>query len=68
MGAKKAGNLIKEIEAKSAGITTERVWNCQSRAGVPPAPAANALGRRDACPTFAVRYKNIMQVYFRAVA
>ena len=38
-GGKLCRNLVSEIEAKSANITTERVWNCfpGSRAGVSPA-------------------------------
>ena len=47
-GAKSCANLIAEIEAKSASITTERVWN--SNAGI------------------SVRYRNVDQVYFRAIA
>jgi hypothetical protein len=39
-GGKLCRNLVTEIEAKSASITTERVWNCfpnSSGGGVPPA-------------------------------
>jgi hypothetical protein len=42
-------NLIQQIEAKSATITTERVWN-------------NPL------PDIQVTYRNVTQVYFRAVS
>ncbi|HEY5480382.1 MAG TPA: alpha-2-macroglobulin family protein, partial [Verrucomicrobiae bacterium] len=67
-GGKLCRNLVTEIEAKSASITTERVWNCfpgsNSGAGVPP---ANQEGRRDACPTITVRYRNVEAVYFRAI-
>jgi hypothetical protein len=66
LGGKKAFNLVQEIEARSASISTERVW--QSRAGVPPAQNGGGAGRRDAGPTLAVRYKNVTQVHFRAVA
>jgi hypothetical protein len=41
-------NLIQEIEAKSASITTERVWN-------------------DPLPDIVVTYRNVTQVFFRAV-
>jgi hypothetical protein len=41
-------NLIQQIEAKSATITTERVWN-------------------DPLPDIKVTYRNVTQVYFRAV-
>ena len=66
-GGKLCRNLISEIEAKSVVITTEHVWNCQSRAGVPPAQG-NAAARPDACPEIGVRYRNLTNVYFRAVA
>jgi hypothetical protein len=65
-GGKLCRNLVTEIEAKSASITTERVWNCfpsSSGAGVPPA----LRGRRDACPTINVSYRNVQAVYFRAI-
>lgn len=48
-GGKLCANLIAEIEAKSAHLSTERVWN---------AP----------WPTLTVRYRNVTQVWFRAVA
>ena len=75
-GGKLCRNLVTEIEAKSASITTERVWNCfpgsNSGAGVPPASGAgvspaNQEGRRDACPTITVRYRNVEAVYYRAI-
>jgi uncharacterized protein YfaS (alpha-2-macroglobulin family) len=73
-GGKLCRNLVTEIEAKSASITTERVWNCfpESRAGVPPARSAGVSpaeekDRRDACPTLIVRYRNVEAVYFRAI-
>jgi hypothetical protein len=67
-GGKLCRNLVTEIEARSASITTERVWNCfpGSRAGVPPAPETGK-DRRDACPTLTVRYRNVEMVYFRAI-
>ena len=49
IGGRMCRNLISEIEAKSASITTERVWN---------APL----------PNISVRYRNLTNVYFRAVA
>ncbi len=48
-GGKMCRNLVNEIEARSASITTERVWN---------APL----------PKITVNYKNVTNVYFRAVA
>ncbi|PYJ62538.1 MAG: hypothetical protein DME24_03570 [Verrucomicrobia bacterium] len=68
-GGKLCRNLVSEIEAKAVAITTERVWNCQRRAGVPPAQTqVDSKGRRDACPTLEVRYRNVTNIYFRAVA
>ena len=55
-GGKLCHNLVTEIEAKSATITTERVWHCE--AGLPPA------GPR---PTILVRYRNVQAVHFRAI-
>jgi len=49
IGGRMCRNLVSEIEAKSASITTERVWN---------AP----------WPAIAVNYRNLTNVYFRAVA
>src|ERR1035437_2960499 len=73
-GGRLSRNLVNEIEAKSASITTERVWNCfpGGGAGVPPASGAgvspaNQQDRRDACPTLTVRYRNVDAVYFRAI-
>jgi hypothetical protein len=48
-GGRLCHNLIVEIEAKSAHVSTERVWN---------APL----------PKLAVRYRNVTNVWFRAVA
>lgn len=48
-GGKQCRNLVSGIEARSASIATERVWN---------AP----------WPKIAVRYRNITNVYLRAVA
>src|SRR5206468_3484247 len=52
-------NLVNEIEAPSASISTERVWNCFE--GSAPDAA------RDACPSIVVHYRNVSAVYFRAV-
>ncbi len=49
VGGKQCQNLIAEIEARSASIVTERVWN-------------------DPWPKIQVRYRNVTNVYFRAVA
>ncbi|MCX7824382.1 MAG: MG2 domain-containing protein [Verrucomicrobiae bacterium] len=48
-GGRLCHNLIQDIEAKSAPITTERVWN-------------------KPMPKITVRYRNVTQVFFRAVA
>ncbi len=48
-GGKLCQNLLVEIDARSARITTERIWNA-------------------ARPNISVHYKNVTQVYFRAVA
>jgi hypothetical protein len=63
-GGKLCRNLVAEIEAKSASISTERVWNCS----VAPAGAEPARDRRDACPTISIRYRNVTNVYFRIFA
>ena len=47
-GGKLCHDLIKEIEAKSFNIMTERVWN--------------------SAPTIQVRYRNLTNLYFRAIA
>ncbi len=48
-GGRLCHNLVLEIEARSASITTERVWNAPQ-------------------PKIQVHYRNVTQVYFRAVA
>jgi hypothetical protein len=64
-GGKLCRNLVTEIEAKSVGIATERVWNC----GQPAADAASAASSStNNCPAIEVRYRNVTNVYFRAVA
>ncbi len=68
-GGKLCRNLISEIEAKSISLTTERVWNCPGKAGVPPAQTPeDTAARSNGCPTIEVRYRNVTNVYFRAVA
>ena len=67
-GGKLCRNLVTEIEAKSASITTERVWNCFPASGAGVSPASEpGKDSRDACPTFTVRYRNVEAVYFRAI-
>jgi hypothetical protein len=58
-GGKLCRNLVKEIEAKSAGISTERVWNCFSGEAGTNGPTA--------CPMIAVHYRNVGAVYLRAI-
>ncbi|MGH7968689.1 MAG: MG2 domain-containing protein, partial [Limisphaerales bacterium] len=63
-GGRLCRNLVNEIEAKSATITTERVWNCfSSGAG----EADGAPTNTNACPSILVRYRNVNAVYFRAI-
>ncbi len=57
-GAKLCHNLIQEIEAKSASIATERVWNCF---------AGGSGADANTCPDITVQYRNVTNVYFRAV-
>ena len=67
-GGKLCRNLVTEIEAKSANITTERVWNCFPGSGAGVSPATEpGKDKRDACPTLTVPYRNIDAVYFRAI-
>jgi uncharacterized protein YfaS (alpha-2-macroglobulin family) len=67
-GGKLCRNLLSEIEAKSATITTERVWNCFPGSGAGVSPASDTGNDRpDACPTITVGYRNVETVYFRAI-
>ncbi len=68
-GAKNCANLIAEIEAKSASITTERVWN-YSGTNVSPGSSGTEQDThgQDAHATITVHYRNVDQVYFRAYA
>lgn len=54
-GGKLCRNLVNEIEAKSASITTERVWNCF------PGEASGP------CPKLTIHYRNVEAVYFKAI-
>ncbi len=56
-GGKLCRNLVTEIEAKSASITTERVWNAES----------GQASRLPARHPITVRYRNVEAVYFRAI-
>jgi hypothetical protein len=55
LGGKLCQNLVSEIEAKSATISTERVWNC-----------FDGNGAKE-CPNIVVHYRNVDAVYFRAI-
>ena len=67
-GGKLCRNLVTEIEAKSASVATERVWNCfpGRSAGVSPASPAG-VPPAGTCPALNVRYRNVDAVYFRAI-
>jgi hypothetical protein len=67
-GGKLCRNLVTEIEAREASITTERVWNCfpGRSAGVSPASSAG-VPPAGPCPAVTVRYRNVEAVYFRAI-
>ncbi len=58
-GGRLCANLIAEIEAPEVSLTTERVWNC-GRDLAPPGDTP--------CPEITLRYRNVTQVWFRAVA
>ncbi len=57
-GGKLCRNLVNDLKAKSAAISTERVWN-----GLNSGPAA----ARPAGPVISIRYRNVEAVYFRAI-
>jgi hypothetical protein len=59
-GGKLCRNLLNELEAKFASINTERVWNCFEGSTTASSPGA--------CPVIHVSYRNVTNVYFRAVA
>jgi hypothetical protein len=68
-GSKLCRNLVAEIEAKSAAISTERVWTCFEGTGVGmPQGADNKTPLQPAhCPTISLQYRNVEAVYFRAI-
>jgi hypothetical protein len=69
-GGKLCRNLVAEIEAKSASITTERVWQCGAGlAATGGAETQQPAGQKqpDICPTLDVTYRNVDAVYFRAI-
>jgi uncharacterized protein YfaS (alpha-2-macroglobulin family) len=68
-GSKQCRNLVTEIEAKSASISTERVWNRfpGSGVGLPQSPDDPAANTPVASPTITVSYRNVDIVYFRAI-
>ncbi len=55
-GGRLCRNLVIEIESKSAGISTEAVWNCG--AGISPGGP---------CPVIQINYRNIDALHFRAI-
>ena len=63
-GGRLCHNLVKEIESKSATISTERVWNCFGETG---AGSTTNQTTTNACPSIFVLYRNIGAVYFRAI-
>jgi alpha-2-macroglobulin-like protein/alpha-2-macroglobulin family protein/MG2 domain-containing protein len=69
VGGKLCHNLVAEIEAKSASISTERVWTCfdGSGVGLPRTTGNGDTNTPEACPTITVSYRNIDAVYFRAI-
>ncbi len=67
-GGKLCRNLVNGIEAKSATISTERVWN--RFAGTPSNSAQldNESARTNSAPLITTRYRNVTAVYFRAIS
>ena len=57
-GGKVCANLLAELEAKSATITTERVW----------AGMGQGAGLAPIAPVVRVAYRNVNAVYFKAIA
>ena len=77
-GGKLCHNLVAEIEAKSASLAAERVWNWSHQTNTPsPAlrapspPAGERAGVRgpddSVGPTLTIRYRNVTTVFFRAI-
>ena len=62
-GGRLCRNLVSQIESRSAGVTTERVWQPCNQTN-----AATLSQGETACPKVTVQYRNIESVYFRAVA
>lgn len=58
-GGKLCANLLVELEAKSASIVTERVWN---------ETGAGQGGGARTTPMLKVVYRNVKAVYFKAIA
>ncbi|HLH52979.1 MAG TPA: alpha-2-macroglobulin family protein [Verrucomicrobiae bacterium] len=69
VGGKLCRNLKDQIEAKSAAISTERVWTCfeGSGEGLPKSPADPASTNAQNCALISIRYRNVEAVYFRAI-
>ena len=69
VGGKLCHNLVAEIEAKSASISTERVWDCfdGSGVGLPKSTGNGDANTPEGCPAITVSYRNIDAVYFRAI-
>ncbi|HTL16827.1 MAG TPA: alpha-2-macroglobulin family protein, partial [Patescibacteria group bacterium] len=68
-GGKLCRNLVEEIEAKSAAISTERIWTCFEGTGeaLPQHPEDKNANNPGICPKITVQYRNIEAVYFRAI-
>jgi hypothetical protein len=62
-GGKLCHNLIQEIEAKFLGVVSERVWPDRSAL----VAVAGQGGERTPAPNFEVRYRNVSNVWFRAL-
>jgi hypothetical protein len=59
---------VEEIEAKSANISTERVWTAEEhRNGLCPNAGKPIWGQAESCANIAIRYRNVDVVYFRAI-
>jgi len=69
VGGKLCRNLVEEIEAKSANISTERVWTCfeGTGTGFAQTPENQSGAKPESCANIAIRYRNVGAVYFRAI-
>lgn len=65
-GGRLCFNLAAQIEAKSATISTERVWDCFDGSGNDLSPNG-AENKPSVCPQITVQYRNVEKVYFRAI-